>query len=224
MRARRGTVLGWTVVAAYAAAIALVSIEAVIDGPGDARPTSDTRDAAAQLVAAWERSREATFVTVGTYERRSEVTGASIRSEDVLAQRPPRRLHRQLGGVEGRDDDRLLLCPAPPPDANDPAPCQLGAPGPTTYDAAVAREVAGLRALTGGDDPLYAVEVTDPGCFSLELRRSDPRAPFGVAASFCFDPATGAPVAHRVEHEGGIVEVLVVTSIRTEVTDDDLTP
>lgn len=222
MRARRGTVLGWIAVAVYAAAVVLVSIDAASSGDGD--PPPGEGDAAAELVAAWERSREATFVAVGTYERRSEVTGASIRSEDVLAQRPPRRLHRQLGGVEGRDDDRLLLCPAPPPGADDPAPCHLGPPGPTTYRDSVAREVAGLRALTGGKDPLYAVRATDPGCFSLELRRSDPRAPFGIAASFCFDAVTGAPVAHRVEHQGGIVEVLVVTSIRTEVSEADLTP
>src|SRR5690606_23235860 len=123
----------------------------------------------------------ATFVTSGTYERRSAVTGAAIASEDVVAQRPPRRLHRQLGGVDGRDDDRLLVCPAPPP-GDEPAPCRLGAPGGPTYDESVARELEGLRSMLLGPDPLYAVELAEPGCYRLELRRPDPRAPFGIEA------------------------------------------
>jgi hypothetical protein len=52
----------------------------------------------------------------------------------------------------------------------------------------------------------------------------DPRAPFGIAASFCFDAATGATSSSKVVHEGGIAEVVVVTSIRTDVDDADLEP
>jgi hypothetical protein len=143
----------------------------------------------------------------------------------VLAQQPPRRLHRQLGGVEGRDDDRLIVCPAPPAgEENDPEPCRIGPPGGLTYEESVTREVAGLRSLTQGNQPLYRVRELEPGCFQIELLRVDPRAPFGVEASFCFDPDTGAPSASRVRHEGGIVEVVTVTSIRTDVTDIDLAP
>src|SRR5690554_1320858 len=101
MRVERSTVVGLLVVVAYAA---LVGYAAVTGATGDSdRPAieeTDAAEAAEALVAAWERSRTATFVTTGTYERRSDVTGAAIRSEDHLAQRPPRRLHRQLGGVE----------------------------------------------------------------------------------------------------------------------------
>jgi hypothetical protein len=228
MRARRGLIVGWVSVVAYAALLAGVTLVAVADrsdrpAPAPA-PTSDN-ELAEQFVAAWERSRLATFVASGTYERRSLVTGAAIASDDVVVQRPPRRLHRQLGGVEGRDDDRLLVCPAPPEgEEEDAEPCRLGAPGGRSYAASVANEVAGLRSLTQGAGALYRVTAGAPGCFDLDLVRIDPRAPFGVEASFCFDPATGAPSGSRVRHEGGIEEVVVVTDIRTDVTDADLTP
>lgn len=224
MRARRGQLLGVVLVATYAAAMVVVGIQtaqrADVHGPERA-----AGDPAEEFIAAWERSRLATFVAFGTYERHSQVTGSTLSSEDVVAQRPPRRLHRQLGGVDGRDDDRIIVCPAPPAGGEEhAAPCQLGPPGGPRYDDSVAREVAGLRSVLQGSDPLYRVRRGEPGCFELAQRRIDPRAPFGVAASFCFDPATGAPSARRIRHEGGIVEVLTVTSIRTRVTDADLEP
>lgn len=209
-------------VAAYAA---LAAHAAVTTPHGRSTDPGSTElvDPAGELVAAWERSREATFVTEGTYERHSEVTGATIASEDYVAQRPPRRVHRQLGGVDGRDDDRLLVCPAAP-EGEDEAPCRLGAPGGRTYAQSVEREVAGLRSLVSGASRLYSVTAGGPGCFDLELLRVDPRAPFGIEASFCFDAASGAPAGHRVRHEGGIEEIVVVTEIRTDVTDEDLEP
>lgn len=228
MRARRGVLVGWAVVASYAALLLGVGMAAVQsnDGPSGGAGPASSEEAAGRFVKAWERSRTATFVTTGTYERRSDVTGASVASEDVVVQRPPRRLHRQLGGVEGRDDDRLLVCPAPPAgaDEEDRQPCRLGAPGGRTYAEQVADEIAGLRSLTAGPDPLYGVTDGAEGCFDLELRRVDPRAPFGVEASFCFDAATGAPTRSSVRHEGGIVEVVVVTEVRPAVRDIDLVP
>ncbi len=225
MRARRDKVLGWVVVLAFAALLAGVSAQAIRDPDLDRSTLAPAGSPAARFVAAWQRSREATFVASGTYERHSEVTGATITSEDVLAQRPPRRLHRQLGGVEGRDDDRQLVCPAPPAgEGGTREPCQVGPHGGPTYAESVAREVEALRSLVEHRAAIYAVTEPGAGCFHLELRRVDPRAPFGVEASFCFDRATGAPVSNVVRHEGGIVERLVVTSIRTDVTEADLTP
>lgn len=217
---------GWALVAAYAALLAVVSVQAIDEPDLDRGADAAVEDPAASaeaFVEAWERSRTATFLTRGTYERHSEVTGATITSEDVVAQRPPRRIHRQLGGVDGRDDDRVIVCPAPPPD-QEPEPCRFGPAAGLGYEEDVAREVAGVRSLTTGPDPLYRVTRSDPGCFDLDLLRVDPRAPFGVAASFCFDAETGAPSARRVEHEGGIVEVLTVTSISSAVAPEDLEP
>jgi len=224
MRARRGLLLGGALVGLYAGAMIWVTVEATQRADVPRRRGAEVADAVTEFIEAWERSRLGTFVAIGTYERHSAVTGSTLSSEDVVAQRPPRRIHRQLGGVDGRDDDRVIVCPAPPAGEEEAAPCQLGPPSGLRYDASVAREVAGLRSVLGGPDPLYRVRQVEPGCFELVQRRIDPRAPFGVAASFCFDAATGAPSARRIRHEGGIVEVLTVTSIRAHVTDSDLEP
>jgi hypothetical protein len=223
MRARRSLLLGWLVVLAYGVLLTVVAVQAWVQEDLD-RSSPPAAEVVERFIEAWERSRQATFVTTGTYERHNEETGASIASEDVVAQRPPQRLHRQLGGVDGRDDDRLIVCPAPPEGEEDEQPCRLGAPGGPTYAMSVESEVAGLRSLLLGADPLYRVRPRRPGCFALELLRIDPRAPFGVEASFCFDAATGAPTSRRVVHEGGTTEVMVVTAVRSEVTDADLEP
>jgi hypothetical protein len=223
MRARRGTILGSLVVGGYAAALLLATIT-TRDGelrPGD---RGDGAAASEDLIEAWERSRTATFVRTATFERRSPSTGSAITSEDVLAQRPPRRLHRQLGGVDGRDDRRSILCPAPAPDS-DPLPCTYGEPGGSSYDEDVQAEVDGLRSLVTGPDPVYGVARGDTaGCFDLAQLRVEPRAPFGVEASFCFDDETGAPIDSRVTYAGGIVEVVVVLDLRSQVSEADLEP
>lgn len=224
MRARRGGLAGWVVVVVYVGLMVWTSAVA-IDRPSPDRAALIDAGAAERFAHAWQRSREATYVAAGSYERRSEVTGATLTGEDVVAQRPPRRLHRQMGGVEGRDDDRLLVCPAPPAGEEDrPAPCTLGPPSGPSYAEDVRHEVAALRALTLGEHPLYEVTEPRPGCFELRQLRIEPRAPFGVRASFCFDPATGAVAMSRVRHEGGTVEVVVATSIRSAVADADLVP
>jgi hypothetical protein len=198
-----------------ALAVALVVIVVQRDG----RPAGD--EAAAELVAAWERSRAAEFVARGTWQRRSEVTGTELTSEAYLAQRPPQRVQRELGGVQGRVEDRLLLCPTEP--AGDAVRCALGAPTGVSYDDAVAAEAAAFAATVLGDDALYAVRHDD-GCFELDQQRADPLAPYGEHAVFCFDDATGAPVRREVRFSGGVVETVVYDDVSGEVTDADLRP
>ncbi len=226
MRARWTTAAAVALVAASAVLLGLVALDTEsVDRSALRRSAAGDGAAAERFVEAWERSRSATYVAVGRFERRSQVTGASIASEDYVAQRPPRRIHRQMGGVEGRDDDRLLVCPAPPEGSEaDAQPCRLGDAGGLDYEESVAREVAGVRSVVGGGDALYSVDQRDDGCFLLDLRRADPRAPFGLGATFCFDPATGAPIRTEVRYEGGISESLLVEEVRTEVGDADLEP
>ena len=221
MRARPGLLVGWGAVGAYALLVGAVAWVAVTHD--DLDRSGEPVEPVAAFIAAWERSRTATFVTVGTFERRSEVTGAVITSEDVVAQRPPARLHRQLGGIDGRVDDQLLVCPAAPPD-DDAPPCQLGPSGGPTYAESVATELAGLESVLEGPAPLYTVTRAPDGCFSLSQQRVEPRAPFGIEARFCFDGAVGAPVARSVTYEGGISEILVVDEVRAEVREADLRP
>jgi hypothetical protein len=215
-------ILGWVVVTVFA----VVAVAVVVTTPHRAvspREGPPDSDAAASFIDAWERSRQATFVRSGTFERRSESTGAAITSEDVLAQRPPRRLHRQLGGIEGRDDQRSLSCPAPPTGAS-PVPCTLGPPTGPTYDEDVAAEIEGLHSLLDGDAPVYGVSRAGDDCYTLVQRRVEPRAPFGVEARFCFDASTGAPTDSRVHYAGGVTEVIAVAELSGTVEDADLEP
>ena len=223
MRARRRLILGWSLVALYAASLVAVTVTTT-DAPRRPGDRPQDGDVVERFIDAWERSRQATFVRTGTFERRSQETDAAITSEDVLVQRPPQRLHRQLGGVDGRNDRRAILCPSPPGDGGETPPCTLGAPGGRTYDGDVAREVLGLRSLLEGPTPVYAVIEGADGCFELEQQRNEPRAPFGIEARFCFDAETGAPTNSRVLYAGGIVEVLAMTSLTATVRDADLEP
>jgi hypothetical protein len=213
--------LGWLLVVLWSGVLVAVAMTT----PHRPRVSTDRSGpvAAASFVDAWERARTATFVRTGTFERRSEVTGSVITSDDLLVQRPPDRLHRQLGGVDGRRDDRLLVCPAPVDGAEAP-PCQLGDEGGTTYDEDVAAEVAALRSFLVGPRPLYDVSTSGDGCFELDQTRPEPRAAFGVEARFCFDGPSGAPTNSRVRYEGGIVEVVATAALRTDVVDEDLEP
>jgi hypothetical protein len=222
MRARRGLVIGWTLVALFA--VALVAVTVTTPDHDVARGAAEADDVVVEdFVDAWERSLRATFVRSGTFERRSEVTGAVISSEDVLAQRPPRRLHRQLGGVSGRDDRRMIVCPAGP-EGEEAPPCTIGEPAGNTYEEDVVTTVENLRGYVEGTTPVYGVERAGDGCFALTQLRVEPRAPFGVEARFCFDAATGAPTDTRVAYAGGVVEVVAVTGLTDTVRDQDLDP
>ena len=214
---------GWVAVAAYATLLILVTADALHTRPSVVRRDAAT-STAEQFVEAWERSRMGTYVASGTFERTSSVTGARVASKDVVAQLPPRRLHRQLGGVDGRDDDRSVFCPVPSAGEIGPSVCRLGEPGGPTFRESVMTEIAALRAMVTSPGALYTVAETSAGCFSLKQIRVEPRAPFGIRARFCFDPLTGARSASRVEYGEGIVEVIVVTSIRAEVQEADLLP
>ena len=214
--------VGWGIVVVYAAAL----VVATVSTPDHDVARNDVErddDAVEAFVGAWERSLRATFVRSGTFERRSEVTGAAITSEDVLAQRPPRRLHRQLGGVNGRDDRRLILCPAGP-EGEEAPPCSTGDAAGPTYEEDVVTTVENLRGYVEGPNPVYAVERVGDGCFELTQLRVEPRVPFGVEARFCFDQATGAPTDTRVTYAGGVVEVLAVADLTDTVRDEDLEP
>lgn len=154
--------------------------------------------AVAALLAAWQRSRTATFVVRSTFERR--VTGGQqLRAESLLAQRPPDRLLRQDGTVSGRLGGRRVACTQVDGDA---LPCADAGSAPA-YDDEVAAELGALRRLVAGPSAEYAVTADGTGCFALRLRVWAPAPAYGTAARFCFDRATGAPTRTEVRRPEG---------------------
>lgn len=208
-------------VLAYVALLVGATVPALRDpGDGPRAPDPAAEAPGDRFIEAWRESRSATFVASGTFERFAPSTGARLVSEAYLAQDPPRRVQRELGGVQGRDGDRVLLCPLLPD--GETGACRFGEPSGTSYAESVDAEVAALAAHVRGDRPLYAVSEGGPGCFDLRRLRFDPVAVYGQAARFCFDPETGAPTLRQVEFDGGVVERVVYTEIRTDVSAGDL--
>ncbi len=226
-RRRPGSAPWWApwVTLVFAAVLAGTTI--VAWQPGGAAPAAGpgarVEPPAVRFVEAWERSRRATFVREGAFERRSADGRTRLRSPDLLAQDPPRRLHRQFGGVEGRVGDRLVLCPAGPHDARADR-CGLGPPSGRTFDEAVVDEVRAVRAAVVGPSASYEVSDAGAGCFALDAVRVSPTASFGVRARFCFDAATGAPTTSVVRHAAGVVESLRVQRLAPDPAEGDLRP
>ena len=144
----------------------------------------------------------------------------------MLAQRPPQRLHRQLGGVSTVATTSACSCARARPRSTAENECSLGEPTGPTYEEDLASEVAALGTLFEGPSPVYSVAA------SAESRLLRPRPAPGRARAPGWGrrrpsasiAATGAPTNSRVAYEGGIVEVVAVTGLRGEVSDDDLEP
>lgn len=213
MRARRGVVVGWVTVAAYAALCVVAAVPELTDDSVTRGP-----EAVEQLLDAWRRSRTGTFVVVSDFERRSATTDAVLQSEVVLAQRPPRRMLRGFGGVDARIDDRPVLCGALPSGA---PRCTQGTAG-RPYAEIVDREVEVFRTYVAGADARYTL-VAEDDCFYLRRVRPAPESPYGESAQLCFDEATGALSLLRVDY-GTVVDSLRARTIRGSVSDLDLGP
>jgi hypothetical protein len=218
-----------------AAAVVAVAVAAVaaVTGLGDDRgegsppPTTVIGEAVVDdFLADFERSLTASFVVRSTFERR--------RGEDLLAgddltvvQRPPDRLTLRSGSVSGQLDGRAVSCTGGAEDVE----C-LGGTEPVDAAAAVAEQLATLRGYVTGAELLYGVSATEPRevtrvggeddrCYTLELLRQLPAAPYGTLARFCFDPRTGAPTLLRVERPEA-VDVTEAVEVVGRVTEEDL--
>jgi hypothetical protein len=165
--------------------------------------------AAAAFLDAWARHRTATYVAEGTFTRTLDGEPA-LESAVRTVQRPPDRLELQPGSATGRLGGRRVACAV---EDDGSLSCRTGERvGP--YEDAVAREVAILRDQVEGPRRVY--DVTEDGdCFVLELGAG------GERSTYCFDGATGALVRSRIER-GRLADTVVMTSVRPEVTDEDL--
>ena len=189
----------------------------VIGSPsGTVRGTS----AAQAFLAAWERSRLATYVVKSDFTR-TLPDGNQLKSNTTTVQQPPdTRLVSGLGSVSGRLNGRIVGC-AGSPDGQ--AGCVVGGQAPD-YRAEVDAEVHGLETYVTGDRPLY--QVVDFGdapthCFRLDLAIAVPSPPYGDHALFCFDRPTGAPALTEVRRPEA-TDQTVAREIRTDIRPDDL--
>ncbi|MBA2282425.1 MAG: hypothetical protein H0W25_14535 [Acidimicrobiia bacterium] len=205
-----------------AAALGLAGlVGAACSGDDPAAGATTTAGAGAEVVdafvAAYERSRTASFVIGQTFSRSAGDRGELAYGVRV-AQRPPDdRLTVGGGTAAGKVDGLVVRCVTEPSGTSE---CFDG--GAAAADApVVAAEVEDLRRLVTGDPAPYLVAVDADGCFELTLQVRFPSAPYGLEAMFCFDDASGAPTRVRVDHGEDIVDDTVTDRIRTDVTDAD---
>lgn len=192
------------------------------DGPGDeplrsADETAGPNDLAVSeaFLEAWWRSRTATYRADATFVR-TLPDGSTLPGDRTLVQRPPDVLVLQSGEVRGVLDGAYLRCTVDPEGEQ-----RCTSAGTAAEHRAVARgELERFADLLQGEDPLYRLTDED-GCFVFERRLAIEPAPYGDEARMCFDAASGAMVRLRLDRDG-VVDEVVVTSIRTTVTDADL--
>lgn len=164
------------------------------------------------LVEAWERSRQASYAMEGQFER---VTEAGVLESAVFeAQRPPDRLRRAMGGIDGTLDGRTVTCTTDEQGSFGCAPNGRA----VDYQADVDAEVERLDAYVSTDPPLYEV-ARDGECFLLQQRVAVPDPPYGRRARMCFDTDTGALRFLQVE-TADATDTFRATSVRPVATTD----
>jgi hypothetical protein len=219
---------------ATAGAIVLVGLGAVaVTGRGSSqggRPPSTTviSDAVVdRFLEDFEASLTATFTTTSTFERLQGQT-VVLQDEVGVVQRGLDRLTHRDGSISGRLDGRVVTCTG----TGDDTTCLAGETE-IDVEGEIAQQVAAVRDYVDGAQLLYGVSAIDPQdvrrlggesdrCYTLELVRQLPVAPYGTLARFCFDVDTGAPTLLRVERPEA-VDITAATAVSGVVTDADLT-
>src|SRR4051812_40466901 len=163
----RATVAG--AVAGIAVTVALVVV-----GPLRLPTRIDRSDAQDEFLAAWERSRQGTYLVRGTFERRRP-GGAVLSTPTELAQRPPSRLVRRFGGVTGMIDGRAVSCTSDTGAMRcTTAPATTTTGPPPSYDEIVQQELDAFRgwftpAGPGQGARYRVIRAPEAGCFDLVL-------------------------------------------------------
>ena len=191
-------------------------------------PTTVISDAVVdRFLEDFETSLTATFTSTSIFERLQGETQA-FQDEVQVVQRGLDRLTHRDGAISGRLDGRVVSCTG----RGDDTTCLVGEDR-IDVEAEIAEQVAAVRDYIDGPQLLYGVSSIDPQdvrrvggesdrCYTLELVRQLPLAPYGTLARFCFDPASGAPTLLRVERPEAI-DITAATAVSAVVTDADLT-
>ncbi len=173
-------------------------------------------DAVEPFLDAYRRSREATYAMEGEFSR-TLPDGRTLSSASFVAQRPPDVIRRQLGSLTGAFRGRSLNCSTGP---DGRFSCAAGVPAPD-FQSEVDRDVEIFAGYFRGAVPLYDVVDAGDGCFDLRQVASYPDPPYGIETRMCFDEATGAMRLLELRREGGSVDRVEATTIRTNVVDAD---
>jgi hypothetical protein len=171
-------------------------------------------DAAAEFVAAWERSLVGTYFVASDFRR--VTPNGELEGRHEVAQRPPDVVRRQFGALDGRIGDHPIVCSSDP---DGRVSCSRGSAELPPYEEEVADQVAAWHNYFTGDHPIYRVETTGDGCFDLRLSLLIAVPPYGERARFCFDEATGAVIYTEVRRDEG-TDVLEAVQVRP-VSDAD---
>jgi hypothetical protein len=216
--ARRPT---WRLAAVVLIVLVGVSAVATLVGDDDS-DEPEVEDIPQLFLDAWQRSREATFRGVYDFTRHSNSTGAELRHQQIIAQRPPDRLFVDGDGATGLVDGQRLAC-----DFRDERLRCDRAEAQRTLEDETARQLETLSGYVEGEDPLYVIEAdleTEAGaCFELTLDKAIVEPPLGNLARYCFDDATGAPTETHVERDEADDDI-VLTQLSPDVRDADLNP
>lgn len=224
------------VVAGLAVGVLIAAAAVTVLDDGDGAPPLERRPvgelafpalehdpaAAADLLAAWQRWRHATFITSGTWSRQLDAGGDPLIGPSYRVQDPPRRLVIRLGSTVERIDESISVCDAA--DEGFDAPECVGGAASLSYEERVASEMLLVGAYIEGAGRLYDVAAGEiDGCFQAEIEVAALTSPWGRWAEFCFDHATGALVSSRVRRPSAVdVEDLRVVS--DSVTEADFAP
>lgn len=181
-------------------------------------PPVDHDEAAAEaLVVAWDRWRNATFVSSGTWTRTLDSGVEPLTGDAYTAQDPPRRLVMRLGAVIESIDGTLVTCDNPSEPVIVPGCTEVA--GLRSYEERLFSEMSLVLGYVRGDERIYDVAEID-GCFHVELIPAALRSPWGRAAQFCFDEETGALASSRVRRQSAVDEEIALV-IRADVDDAD---
>ena len=177
---------------------------------------AEHRANAVRFLDAWDRFRNGTFVVDLRFERTVTGKDQPLVSAGVLVQQPPRRIVRAFGNESSVFADGAQTCEL---GADSTSLCSA-AHQTEPYDVQVATELSILSQYFSGDSPLYRVDAPTANCFRLFLYRAMPLPPYGDAAQFCFDNATGAMTLFESTTAGG-GDRTIAERITTTVTEAD---
>lgn len=165
----------------------------------------------------WETSLRAEYAAVGVITEFDDNTILSQRTIRI-ARTPDRRLDQTGSASIVTMGDEQRPCEPEGGESGGVIVC-----GPPQVAPTVEQELAVVVSQVSGDDPTYLLYPEGESCWVAIAAEPSPTRQWGQATTFCFDAVTGALMS-RSSVNGSRRDVLELTEIRSNVTDDDLAP